>query len=434
MFTVSALATTLFLGGWQAPRPISAINDGMFNAGWWGLLWFTAKLWIFMFFFVWLRGSLPRVRYDQFMRFGWKFLIPITLAWVVAVAFIRGAQLGFLGDSKLDLRRSRLLGRDRRASSASWPSSRSPRRGSGTTARRAPRPRPRPRRGDRPVRRTATRCRRCPASASRAAAPHRRRAGPSTAPSSRGAATARRRRMADGTSSTSGTTGEDDRSERLPVRPLRARRRLRGHLLDDVPQGRTEEYPEKRARRRRASTVATSSTATRTGSRSASAASCARGPARPTRSSSRAPRQHRGASGSRPGERYGRVYQINYLRCIFCGLCIEACPTRALTMTNEYELADNNRARADLHQGADCSPRCSAACSQPPHPMVDGLDERDYYRGKVTAPTPRSAPTSRPATRRRRRDGRRPGNASRGPVSTPRDRPIRWRRPGKGPP
>ncbi len=40
-----------------------------------------------------------------------------------------------------------------------------------------------------------------------------------------------------------------------------------------------------------------------------------------------------------PGERYGRVYQINYLRCIFCGLCIEACPTRALTMTNEYELA-----------------------------------------------------------------------------------------------
>ncbi|MEO0323439.1 MAG: homoserine dehydrogenase, partial [Myxococcota bacterium] len=45
-----------------------------------------------------------------------------------------------------------------------------------------------------------------------------------------------------------------------------------------------------------------------------------------------------------PGERYGRVYQINYLRCIFCGLCIEACPTRALTMTNEYELADSERA------------------------------------------------------------------------------------------
>jgi NADH-quinone oxidoreductase subunit H len=101
MFTVAALATTLFLGGWQAPPIISAINDNMFGGGWWGLLWFTAKLWLFMFIFVWLRGSLPRVRYDQFMRFGWKFLIPITLAWVVAVAFIRGAQLGFLGDSKL---------------------------------------------------------------------------------------------------------------------------------------------------------------------------------------------------------------------------------------------------------------------------------------------------------------------------------------------
>jgi NADH-quinone oxidoreductase subunit H len=101
MFTVSALATTLFLGGWQAPPIISAINDNMFGGGWWGLLWFTAKLWLFMFFFVWLRGSLPRVRYDQFMRFGWRFLIPITLAWVVAVAFIRGAQLGFLGDGKL---------------------------------------------------------------------------------------------------------------------------------------------------------------------------------------------------------------------------------------------------------------------------------------------------------------------------------------------
>jgi NADH-quinone oxidoreductase subunit H len=101
MFTVSALATTLFLGGWQAPPFIAAINDGMFNEGWWGILWFTIKLWLFMFVFVWLRGSLPRVRYDQFMRFGWKFLIPITLAWVVAVAFIRGAQLSFLGDGKL---------------------------------------------------------------------------------------------------------------------------------------------------------------------------------------------------------------------------------------------------------------------------------------------------------------------------------------------
>ncbi len=103
MFSVSALATTMFLGGWQAPPGIAAINDGMFNHGWWGLLWFTIKLWLFMFFFVWLRGSLPRTRYDQFMRFGWKFLIPVTLAWVVLVAFIRGAQLGYFGDASFTI-------------------------------------------------------------------------------------------------------------------------------------------------------------------------------------------------------------------------------------------------------------------------------------------------------------------------------------------
>ena len=99
MFTVSGLATTVFLGGWQAPPGIAAINDGMFNQGWWGLLWFVLKVWGFMFFFVWLRGSLPRTRYDQFMHFGWKFLIPVTIAWVVAVAFIRGSELGYFGNS-----------------------------------------------------------------------------------------------------------------------------------------------------------------------------------------------------------------------------------------------------------------------------------------------------------------------------------------------
>ncbi len=91
MATVSAVATTLFLGGWRAPWPIS-IWDGA-NEGYWPFLWFMGKVLGFIFFFIWLRGSLPRLRYDQFMAFGWKILIPISLVWIVAVATIRAATL-----------------------------------------------------------------------------------------------------------------------------------------------------------------------------------------------------------------------------------------------------------------------------------------------------------------------------------------------------
>ncbi|WP_240917242.1 NADH-quinone oxidoreductase subunit NuoH [Nocardioides sp. HDW12B] len=91
MATVSAVATTLFLGGWRAPWPIS-LWDGA-NEGYWPFLWFMGKVLGFIFFFIWLRGSLPRLRYDQFMAFGWKVLIPISLVWIVAVATIRAATL-----------------------------------------------------------------------------------------------------------------------------------------------------------------------------------------------------------------------------------------------------------------------------------------------------------------------------------------------------
>jgi len=91
MITVSAIATTLFLGGWRAPWPLSAIAGGVLNTGWWPMLWFVGKLLVFLFFFIWLRGTLPRLRYDQFMRFGWKVLIPIALVWIMAVAFLRAS-------------------------------------------------------------------------------------------------------------------------------------------------------------------------------------------------------------------------------------------------------------------------------------------------------------------------------------------------------
>jgi NADH-quinone oxidoreductase subunit I len=87
-----------------------------------------------------------------------------------------------------------------------------------------------------------------------------------------------------------------------------------------------------------------------------------------------------------PGERYGRVYQINYLRCIFCGLCIEACPTRALTMTNFYELADHTRAGLIFEKHQLLAPMAEGMV-EAPHPMVEGLEERDYYQGKVTSAT-----------------------------------------------
>ena len=92
MATVSALATTLFLGGWHAPFWIDHIWPGA-NEGYVPLIWFFGKVFAFIFFFIWLRGTLPRMRYDQFMALGWKWLIPGALIWIVAVATIRAVSL-----------------------------------------------------------------------------------------------------------------------------------------------------------------------------------------------------------------------------------------------------------------------------------------------------------------------------------------------------
>ncbi|MDD7465635.1 MAG: NADH-quinone oxidoreductase subunit NuoI [Actinomycetaceae bacterium] len=87
-----------------------------------------------------------------------------------------------------------------------------------------------------------------------------------------------------------------------------------------------------------------------------------------------------------PGERYGRVYQINYLRCIFCGYCIQACPTRALTMSNEFEIAAQTREEL-IYEKPDLLRPLAKGMLSTPHPMAAGTSDSDYYAGKVTGPT-----------------------------------------------
>ena len=87
MVTVSALAVTLFLGGSAAPFGLQDVP--VLGNPWFGLVWFLGKVLVFIFFFVWLRGTLPRMRYDQFMKLGWKVLIPISLVWIMVVASVR---------------------------------------------------------------------------------------------------------------------------------------------------------------------------------------------------------------------------------------------------------------------------------------------------------------------------------------------------------
>ena len=100
MVTVSAMATTLFLGGWRIPYPLSAIDHGLLNTGWYPMLWWLVKVCLFIFVFIWLRGTLPRLRYDQFMQFGWKLLIPASIGWIVIVASVRAFRNEYSSSSR----------------------------------------------------------------------------------------------------------------------------------------------------------------------------------------------------------------------------------------------------------------------------------------------------------------------------------------------
>jgi NADH-quinone oxidoreductase subunit H len=80
MFTVSMLAATLFLGGWQGPFVEQVPILGVF--------YFLGKVVFFLFLYIWLRGTLPRFRFDQLMNFGWKFLLPVALLNVIITATV----------------------------------------------------------------------------------------------------------------------------------------------------------------------------------------------------------------------------------------------------------------------------------------------------------------------------------------------------------
>jgi NADH-quinone oxidoreductase subunit H len=82
MITFSALAVALFFGGWQGP---GASADSL-AGGLLGVLYFLAKIVVFMFLYIWIRATLPRIRYDRLMALGWKVLLPTALIWMAITA------------------------------------------------------------------------------------------------------------------------------------------------------------------------------------------------------------------------------------------------------------------------------------------------------------------------------------------------------------
>ncbi|QDP83467.1 NADH-quinone oxidoreductase subunit NuoH [Nocardia otitidiscaviarum] len=331
MATVSALATTLFFGGWHAPFPISLWEGA--NSGWWPMLWFTAKVWTFLFVFIWLRGTLPRLRYDQFMNLGWKLLIPVSLAWVMFVATLRVLQLEgmnvqtpgmVIGGIVVAIV---LIGLVLRAGHAG-----------DDRAAAAPDPDATRMYSDFPV-------------------------PPMPTDTGERAAKPGLLEPLAGFWVTFSTMFKKPNTELYPEVKVPTAPRYHGrHQLNRHPDGLEK---------------------------CIGCELCAW--ACPADAIFVEGADNTDDERFSPGERYGRVYQINYLRCIGCGLCVEACPTRALTMTNDYELADDNRADL-IFEKQDLLAPLRQGMLAPPHAMYPGADEGSYYRGEVPGATTESEP------------------------------------------
>lgn len=344
MGTVSALATTLFLGGWRAPWPLNMWEGA--NSGWWPLLWFTLKVWTFLFVFVWLRGTLPRLRYDQFMNLGWKLLIPTALLWVmvVASALVLGNE-GYPVETPILV----LVGLAITAGMIAL----------FLRAGRAPTVQEEPAETGPP-----------PTESGRHGAVY---LGFPTPPVPAGlthadAATGGLLEPLAGFAVTAATMFKKPTTEFYPEQKVPTAPRYHGrHQLNRHPDGLEKCVGcELCAWACPADAIFVEGADNTEGGRFS------------------------------PGERYGRVYQINYLRCIGCGLCVEACPTRALTMINDYELTDDNRAALIYEKDQLLAP-LGPGMAAPPHAMVPGTDEGDYYRAGVTGALPDPGPAARAA-------------------------------------